>query len=73
MKKLVFIFAALFALGFTSCDTKPVNQGDGQDTTAQVEVITADSNQVDTPEVAPETTKDAQDAAGDTTAKAPQE
>ena len=72
MKKLVFIFAALFVLGITSCDTKPVNQGDTQDSTTKVETVTADSNQVVATEAAPEAAKGDQKAADDATS-VPQE
>lgn len=74
MKKLVFIFAALFVLGLTSCDTKPAGQGDNQDSTVQVETVGSDSNKVETTEVAPaEAAKDTPKAADDTTASVPQE
>ena len=73
MKKLVFIFAALFVLGITSCDTKPANQGDTQDSTTKVETVTADSNQVVATDATPEAAEAAQKAADDTTASVPQE
>ena len=52
MKKLVFIFAALFALGLASCDgNNTATRGDKQDTTTVV-AEGADSAQVSATEVA---------------------
>ena len=74
MKKLVFIFAAIIALGLASCDTKPAGQGDTQDTTVQAETVGVDTNQVETPEVTPtEATKDAPEATDVAVTEVPQE
>jgi len=71
MKKLVFIFAALFTLGLASCDgNKPTNQGDKQDTTTVV-VEGADSTQVATSKAAPDEATKATAAEGETPAEPP--
>ena len=71
MKKLVFIFAALFTLGLASCDgNKSANQGDKQDTTTVV-VEGGDSTQMEATEVAPDEATEATPAEGETPAEAP--
>ena len=71
MKKLVFIFAALFTLGLASCDgNKPTNQGDKQDTTTVV-VEGGDSTQLATSEAAPDEATEATTAEGETPAETP--
>ena len=71
MRKLVFIFAALFVLGLASCDgNKPANQGDKQDTTT-VMVEGGDSTQVATTEVAPDEATEATPAEGEAPAEVP--
>ena len=68
MKKLVFIFAALFALGLASCDgNNTANQGDKQDTTTVV-AEGSDSTQVTATEVAPDEATEATPAEGETPA-----
>lgn len=71
MKKLVFIFAALFALGLASCEgNKPANQGDKQDTTTVV-VEGSDSTQMEATEVAPDEATEATPAQGEAPAEVP--
>lgn len=55
MKKLVFVFAALFVMGLTSCfEQKPAtDQGDKTDT-VQVATQDGDTNQVETTEADPQ-------------------
>jgi len=68
MKKLVFIFAALFALGLASCEgNKPANQGDKQNTTTVV-VEGGDSTQMANTEDAPDEATEAAPAEGDASA-----
>ena len=71
MKKLVFIFAALFALGLASCEgNKPANQGDKQDTTTVV-VEGSNSTQMEATEVAPDEATEAPTAKAEASAEAP--
>lgn len=73
MKKLVFIFAAIFTLGLASCDTKSAGQGDTQETTVQVDPVAGDTSQVDATEAAPtDATKEAPKAEDGTATDEPQ-
>ena len=53
MKKLVFMFVAMAAISFASCDNKANNANADQDTTeVAVDTNVVDTNTVDTPAVA---------------------
>ena len=55
MKKLVFVFAALFVMGLTSCfDQKPATDLGDKPDTVQVAPQDGDTNQVETTEADPQ-------------------
>jgi len=55
MKKLVFVFATVFAMTLTSCfENKPAATGNDKDSTEQVQPGVDVTNSAAAPEVAPE-------------------